>query len=188
MIESLFAMLLVMTLLGMTATLMREYSDASRFMAAKDNTFDGVQFALNEMVNEAGSAVRMDVPSETSPVNEVNTTLRFRRINPDLQRFPDDDDDVLYDAEGEPVMWNTRDTTTWMRVSYDLVDGGLVRTVTPAGGAARSEVMVPKISYLGVTTLPIVNYEKFYRITLSFKEEKGRLRSFELVARRWVKG
>lgn len=180
-LEAMIAMLLVMTLLGMISTLMREYSDVARHSAARDNTFDGVQFALTEMGHELGSAQRMLLPPESSPAAN-STVLRFQRIDPTLQRFPDDAA-LSYDEDGEPEMWNTRDPDKWMTVEYRENDAGaLVRTVTRPNGDTENQTMVDKIDSLLVTGDPA----GFYTISLSFKEEKGRLRVFTTRARRWV--
>jgi type II secretory pathway pseudopilin PulG len=189
-IEAMLGMLLVLTLLGMVSTLMREYSDAARFAAAKDNTFDGIQFALNEMANEVGSAVRFLTPSELAGPMTTSTVLTFQRIDPALQRFPEEttltDDPSNYDVDGDPLPWITRQPAEWMTIDYRKSGAGLVRTATPAGGAAQSQVMVANMNSLLITVLPTASSSRYLQIDMAFQEEKGRLRTFQVTARRWV--
>ena len=180
--EAMIAMLLVLTLLGLVSSLMRDFSDVARHSAARDNTMDGVQFALTEMGHELGSAQRVDLPWQNDPPNTTSTVLTFRRIDPSLERFPDDYE-LTYDSDGEPLMWNTRDPSKWMTVDYrENASGALIRTATPAVGAANTQTMVSKVDSMLVTIVA----DNFYNLTLSFKEEKGRLRSFTMQARQWI--
>jgi hypothetical protein len=71
-----------------------------------------------------------------------------------------------------------------MRVDYgENASGALIRTATPAVGAPNTQTMVNSIDSMLVTNVA----DGFYNLTLSFKEEKGRLRSFTMQARQWIK-
>lgn len=183
-IESLFAMMLVLTILGLVSTLMREYSNVARYTAARDNTLDGVQFGLTEMGHELGTAQVMLAPPEDSDPGVTSTTLSFRRIDPSKRRFPLNSE-LTYDEDGEPLMWNTRNTANWMRVTFAKdAAGALTRTtVTTTPAATVVQTMVPKIDSLLVTVVS----KEYYQIQLSFREDTGRFRQYTVQTRRWVK-
>lgn len=174
-VESLLAMGLVLALLGMISTLMREYTAVSRHMAARDNTFDGVQYALTEMAQELGSAVGF-----VTPFSSPATTLRFYRLNTSLERFPAIDTLPLND-DGQPL-WDPRDNTHLWDIHYfkEPSTGALIREVTPSSDARQ--VMVAKIDSLLVTKVS----EGYYQLQLSFLEDK-RLRSSSRIGRVWCR-
>ncbi len=176
--ETMLAMLLVFTILGMVALLMREYSEVARFVDAKSRTFDGVQFALAEMSHEVASAVRMNAPRQGDPEGTTSATLEFRRIDPAIERYslkPDDAGD-----EGEPVIWNFRKDDEMMRVLYQRnLDGTVTRTVTRSGNVSTQKMCD---SVTGMMVLK--RAQDYLEIQLSFEEEK-RVRTFVSQTRVW---
>ena len=81
--EAMLAMLLVLSILGMVAVLMREYTQVSRYSDAKNQTLDGVQFALAEMSHEVESAVVLIAPSGSVSYD----VLDFKRMDPAIERY-----------------------------------------------------------------------------------------------------
>lgn len=188
-VEALLAMGLVLTLLGMISTLMREYTAVSRHTAARDNTFDGVGYALTEMTQELGSSIKFVSPASA----DSSTSLEFYRINPNLKRFPDRDDasdddeddftdyDTFWDPHAPQYLWN-------VRYYKEATSGALIREVVsskvdpgPDPGTGR-QVMVAKIDGLKVTKMN----PEYYKVELSFVEDK-RLRTYSRIGRAWCK-
>ena len=169
-------MLLVITVLGLIAVLMREYSDVSRFTDAKERTLDGIQFALAEIAHEVGSSVRLSAPTGTS-----GPTLSFRRFDPAVERFNlpevNPDPDI-------PLEWNPRNLTTeTMFVTYRReLNGELVRTLVRASGATSQQVMAPQVASFNVTKLDA----DYLQLSLGFQEQL-RLRTFTMQAKIWPK-
>lgn len=170
-VEAMLAMGLVFTILGLISTLMREYSSVARHSDARDNTFDGVQYALAEMSHELGSAVQ---------VTAEGSSLGFYRLDPSIVRFP-------LTNQGTPVTdfdWLPRDPQQLMLVQYQREPsvGSLVRKTTGPSGNTR-QTMVEKIS--GINVEKVKSSPDLYLIALSFQEDK-RLRSYSTQARLWV--
>ncbi len=190
-LEAMLAMFLVFLVLGLTAYLIREYSRVSKHAAARDNTFDGVQFALTELVKEIGSANSILQPAS---VGASSTTLTLRRLDPTAVRLPDPvlDDydlwkyehlDVSTDGTGTEVfIWNPKHPDHQFQVTYsrDAITDQLIRETQRASGVER-HIVADMVSGFVVHRLS----EDYYEVSLSF-QEKQRLRTIVMEARAWI--
>lgn len=185
--ETMVAMLLVLSILGMVAVLMREYASVSRHTDARDKTFDGIQFALTEMAHEVSSAINLVQPASTAGSN--SSTLVFRRIDPSLERFPlipedipDEDEEVPEEFSDET--WDPRTPAETMLVTYRReLDGRIVRQVVHASGAATTNQTVAD-STTGLTVTKQAG--EYLLISLSFQQEM-RVCQYQMQARVWSK-
>lgn len=172
-LEAMIAMGLVFLILGLIATLMREYTGVNRLTSSKDATLDGVQFALREMRNELGSA--LDVMAPTT-VGSTSSSLAFTKINPRLG-----EDRIPYEFPAPiPANWAHADPSHLLDVVYARSGGKLIRTVTGLPTTSRQEVAA-KIDGLTVFRKTRRNYV----ITVSF-QELNRLKTYTLMTKRWV--
>lgn len=179
--EALIAMLLVLTILGMVAVMMREYSNVARFADAKDQTLDGVQFALSEMANEVGSAVSLVAPA--AAVGSTSMHLEFHRMDPSIERYwLDPEADPEYDPDGNPlpVVWDFRNPAESMRVTYRREPSGDLVRELDRGGTISSQIMARSVSALQLRKLE----QDYLELEMSFQEQK-RFQTFVAHARIW---
>ena len=183
--ETMVAMLLVLTILGMVAVLMREYARVSRHSDARDKTFDGVQFALTEMAHEVSSAI--DLVQPAGGAGSSSSTLVFRRIDPSIERFPlipEDfpDEDEAAPEEFSEETWDPRVPAETMLVTYKReLDGRILREVVREAGTTTQPVAE---STTGLTVEKQAG--EYLLISLSFQQELT-VRKYQMQTRVWSK-
>ena len=165
-VEMMIAMLLVLGLLGLVATLMREYSRVSRHTSARENTMDGAQTALSALAQELSGAQTV-----LSPLSGTSGAVSFWRANPLAKRFPT--------ADEYPYVWTPK--FSLMYVFYGVGNRQLVRYSYAYDTAAlQSHVMASDVEGFQATALSASQYE----LSLTFKETL-RLRTFRTRVRIW---
>ncbi|MGE0490979.1 MAG: hypothetical protein AB7S38_17360 [Vulcanimicrobiota bacterium] len=165
--EAMLAMVLVFMVLGMVGVLVREYSEATRLAASKEQTLNGVQTGLEQMRSELGSAIRLITPSAGT-----SNVLGFERLDPAAIRLPP--------SPAGFTSWDPRPAGQLVTVTYQVGGQGLMRTVSGPGWTAQSQVS-EGIRGLETTFLA----KDRVGLKVSF-QEKHLLREFSTEARLWV--
>ncbi|MCA9791562.1 MAG: hypothetical protein KC910_07190 [Candidatus Eremiobacteraeota bacterium] len=165
--EAMLAMVLVFMVLGMVGVLVREYSEATRLAASKEQTLNGVQLGLEQMRSEVGSALALLTPTGGS-----SNMLSFQRLDPAANRLPP--------SPAGFTSWDPRPAGQIVTVTYQVGPQGLTRLVAGSGWSAQSQVS-EGIRGLETTFLA----KDRVGLKVSFQEEHL-LRDFSTEARLWV--
>ena len=167
-VEMMIAMLLVLALLGLVATLMREYTRVSRHTSARENTMDGVQTALSAMAQELSGAQQVLIPT-----SGTSAAVSFLRVNPLTERFPPADEDS--------GIWSALPASSLMYVFYGVSNRQLARySYSYDTWVTQSHVMATDIEGFQTAALSPTQYE----LALTFKETL-RLKTFRTRVRIW---
>jgi type II secretory pathway component PulJ len=162
------SMLLVLSVLGLVATLMREYTRVARHSEARDQTLDGVAFALAEMGHEASGANVLQTP-QAGLANE----LKFLRPDPRVNRYG-----LLGPDPANPV-WEPNASNQIMLVRYTHENGALVREVRRDSQTSR-QTLAENVNALVVNKLD----DDYLELSMSFQENR-RVRSFSMKTKLW---
>lgn len=175
-LEALIATGLVFLVLGVISVLLREYSALSRQATSRDNTLDAVQFALREMRNEVGGAVRIlnpefsksPPPGTTQELGDSLSFMKFRSSDRSVRFPPFDELPADYDPWAQkfqtPVHYRQEGTT-----------------LTRKAGNTPAQTMITEINVFDVKQVG----QSYLQLTLSFQEER-RHRHYSLDAKLWV--
>ncbi len=177
-IEAMLAMGLVFTILGLLATLMREYSAVTRHASAKDETLDTAFFALVEMRNDLSSSIRTLTPGAGADIDSQHTSLHFERMESRPDRYQ------IVEFEDDLPKWNPRNPEHRIRIRYrrDGSSETLLREATRFDGQAETSVMASKTAGFIVTKLGNRNY----KLELTVKEEQ-RTKTLSIRGHVWSK-
>lgn len=150
-LEALIVAFLLSLILGATAFTIRGYARTNVQSSKKDRMIASSMAALETIRSDVAAAATMTVDNS-------NPRLSIVRVDPAKTK--------RVDAVLSPQVWNPFDPNNLAQIRYQLVDGELLREITPAGGTASSQLLAADLVDFQCSNLGRGCYE----VTMTFQE------------------
>ncbi len=152
-VESMITLLLVCLLMGVIGSLVKGYSDFSRFSGTRDRSI-AARAALNRIAQELRDALTV-----ASPTGSATSTLRFDKVDPAISGTPARSTDRLPDPLVLPGTYDPLAPNWLVTITYRLNGTTLERNVLDSGGAADTQPLVENVNGFSAAKLANGNIE-----------------------------
>lgn len=171
-VEAMITLVLVCLLMGVIGSLVKGYSDFSRFSEMQDRSI-AARSALIRVQQELRDALTV-----ASPTGSATSVLRFDKVDPAISGTPARSTDRLPDPLVLPGSYDPLDPSHLITVTYTLSGSTLERRVVDSGGAADTQPLIENVNGFSAARLGNGNIELKISVLEGTRVEEFTTRAF----------